>query len=63
MVEGAEQAAPGEEDPEALYEGAPILEGGDEEEWEQWVDWDFSGVAEGDHHDKDEDVGDGGWED
>ena len=35
---GAEQAAPGEEDPEALYEGAPILEGGDEEEWEQWVD-------------------------
>ena len=38
LVEGAEQAAPGDEDPEALYEGAPILEGGDEEEWEQWVD-------------------------
>ena len=31
--------APEAEDPDAFYEGAPFMEGGDEDEWEQWVDW------------------------
>ena len=24
---------------EAADEGAPFMEGGDEEEWQEWVDW------------------------
>ena len=35
------------------------MEGGDEEEWEQWVDWDFPGGQRG-ATTKDEDVGDRG---
>ena len=36
-----EIAAPADEDPDALHVGAPILEGGDEDEWEQWLDCDM----------------------
>ena len=27
-------------DAEAFHEGAPFMEGGEEDEWEDWLDWD-----------------------
>ena len=39
VTDALEDAAPEEEDPDAAYPGAPFMEGGSEEEWEEWVDW------------------------
>ena len=64
ILEGIQEEAPNTEDPEALHAGAPVLEGGDEDEWERWVTWPegSSTALHPSHMDDEEDVGDGGWD-
>ena len=40
IAENVEEATPAEEDTDAFHEGATLLEGDDEDEWEEWLDWD-----------------------
>ena len=45
VVENVEEVVPAVPDPEAFHEGAPFMEGGEEDEWEDWLDWDrFPGI-------------------
>ena len=40
VAETVKEAVPAVPDPEAFHKGTSFMEGGEEDEWEGWLDWD-----------------------